>query len=488
MGCFGLRMRPTVVTFLPLVLLACAACAADTDGEDDLGADESMLLDRGAARGRATIHFAPATATAPDEICVLPKHLGMADYKSGDEKSEKELCSYTFYGAGPRESGAPKEDVAICPKLSSTNPGTDVHELLPGKTREQTEAAICGQDDRETKLLAKFKQSITCSYTPSILGYYHLSRLLGGAGDVKPAVVRTMDLGEHKKIVSEALTILAAKPDNSYPKISWLSFRNAEVNPSASRYKDALYTQDLLQIFGSLQENARGEVKYSEINRRGADPNAASLFVRTPAYARVIDGRPLAQIAGRTLAEAAQPVVQMRDISEMLVMDYLMSQQDRFGNIHAVEYFYFPKPGGGFDKVKKSKVDDGDVPMPAGAVPVKQMILKDNDCGGPAKTNHVKNAGLIDQLRHMNPKTYANVQWLAANFAAGTEVPSFFVSEALFSQRDIDMLRSNLAALGPKLRDACTQGRLLLDLDLEAHLAGRGHDAASCAAATPPRP
>jgi hypothetical protein len=484
-------MGRRVFSLIPLLALACFACSDAT--EEDADNDESAILDRSAARGRGTISFAPTAAGAPDEVCVLPKHLSMADYKGGDEKMENELCSYVFYGTGPRDTAAPKKDVAICPKLSSTNPGTDVHELLPGKTREQTEASICSTDDRPTKHLAKFKQSMTCSYTPSILGYYHLSRLLNGAGDVKPAVVRTMDLGEHKKIVAEALTILARQADNSYPKISWLSFRNAEANPSGSRYKDAIYTQDLLQIYGGLQENARGEIKYSEINRRGADPNAAGPFTRTPGYAKLIDGRPLAQITGSTLATAAQDVTQMRDMSEMLVMDYLMSQQDRFGNIHAVEYYYFPKPaaqgqaqGSGYDKIKKEKVDEG-APKPAGAVLVKQMLLKDNDCGGPAKTNVVKNAGLIDQIRHMNAKTYANLRWLSANFTAGTEVPKFFVSEALFGQKDIDMLRTNLATLGPKLRDACVGGKLLLDLNLEDHLNGKRHDRALCDASSPPK-
>ncbi len=465
----GLVGRSFLKVLVPSVLVSLVACTASSDdgAEEDVGSGEDMIMDRGVARGKATIHFAATTPSAPDEICVLPSHLSSADYKSGDEKSEKELCSYSFYGAGPREADAPKQDVAICPKLSSTNPGTDVLELLPNKTREQTEAEVCSKDDRPNKLLAKYKQSITCSYTPSILGYYHLSRALGGAGDVKPAVVRTMDLGEHKKITQEALTILARQPDNSYPKASWLSFRNGEANPVASRYKDAIYTQDFLQIYGGLQENARGEAKYSEINRRGADPNYASLFVQTAQWKRAADGRALSQIAGRSLADAAQTVVAMTDISEMLVLDYLMSQQDRFGNIHEIDYYYFPKEGGGVDKVKKSKVDDHETPMPAGGVLVKKMILKDS---------------------HMNAKTYANVRWLAANFAPGTEVPKFFVAEALFGQRDIDMLRANLTALAGKLHDACTSGKLLLDLDLESHLAGRGHDPASCEASAPAHP
>ena len=126
-------------------------------------------------------------------------------------------------------------------------------------------------------------------------------------------------------------------------------------------------------------------------------------------------------------------------------------------------------------------------PKPAGAVLVKKMIMKDNDCGGPQKSNVVKNAGLVDSMHHMNAKLYANVQWLAANFTAGTEVPKFFVSEALFGQKDIDMLRGNLTALAPKLKAACTAGKLLLDADLEAHLAGKSHDPASCNVSEPPK-
>ena len=58
------------------------ACAAPTD--EDLGADEAPVLDRGVDRGRASIHFLAPSAGAPDEVCVLPKHLTGADYSSGD--------------------------------------------------------------------------------------------------------------------------------------------------------------------------------------------------------------------------------------------------------------------------------------------------------------------------------------------------------------------------------------------------------------------
>lgn len=473
---------------LPLFALAAVACATG-GGDDDDGAvtgDDQNVLDRARERGIQTIHFAAPAAGAPDEQCVIPKHAAGFDYDKDDAEDEKELCSYSFYGTGPKEAGAAKKDVAICPKLSSTNPGVDVHELLPGKSREETEATICKTEDRATKHLAKFKQSITCSYAPSILGYYHLSRALGGAGDVKPAVIRTMDLGEHKKITAEALQILARQANDSYPKISWLSYQRAESNPAVAKQKDGIFTSDLLQIYGGLQDNVRGENKYSEINKNAGGSDPSSIFRRSPQYGYVVDARPLAQIAGRDLASAAQTVTVMKDISEMLTMDFLMSQQDRFGNIHEVDYYYFKAEDGSIDKVKKADVDEGKKAKPAGAVFVKKMIMKDNDCGGPSKNNVVKAAGMMDQIRHMAPKFYANLQWLQSVFAQGMETPKFFSSEALFTQGDIDMLRANLNTLAPKLKTMCKAGQLKLDVDLEAHLAGKGHDPASCDASEAP--
>jgi len=479
-------MKRSLLSILPLFAFAAVACASSSEDGTDVAGDAPEVLDRGTARGIQTLHFASTTAGAPDETCVLPKHAAGFDYDKDDADDEKALCSYNFYGSGPKEAGAAKEDVAICPKLSSTNPGVDVHELLPGKSREETEAAICKLADRPTKHLAKFKQSITCSYAPSIIGYYHLSRALGGAGDVEPAVIRTMDLGEHKKITAEALQILAGQADNSYPRISWLSYRTAESNPAASRVKDGIFTSDLLQIYGGLQVNARGEEKYSEINKNAGGTDPSSIFRRTPQYQHVVDARPLASIVGRDLASAAQTVVVMKDISEMLTLDYLMSQQDRFGNIHDIQYYYYVDTDGSTSKVKKDDVDSGKKAKPAGAVLVKKMIMKDNDCGGPQKTNVVKNAGMVDQIRHMSPKLYSNLQWLAQNFGQGQPIPSFFASEALFSQADINMLRTNLGALAPKLHDACTGGKLLLDLDLDAHLAGKNADPAACEKAEAP--
>ena len=56
------------------------------------------------------------------EICVMPKHFPGADYTKGDLKDEKELCSYDFRAI----------NYALCPKVSSTNPGLEVFNLPDG--------------------------------------------------------------------------------------------------------------------------------------------------------------------------------------------------------------------------------------------------------------------------------------------------------------------------------------------------------------------
>jgi hypothetical protein len=477
-------MLPRRVLRIPLPLLLTTACLAATvvacgaaPEDDEVGSDEGQLVDPATPRGRATAQY--PVAGRPNEICVAPQHLAGADYDKDDAEDEDELCTYNFHGSSPGKS------VATCPKVVSTNPGVDVHELLPGKTKAESEAAMCARDEGRTKLLAKYKQSITCSYAPSILGYYHLSRALGGVGSVKPAVMRTMDLEAHKKI-----TAVGVANTTDLINTLWRQWASWESNPSNPRYTDALFTSDLKQIYGAMQVNPRGEAKYVDpisgksINVRGAT-DFSSPFRATPAYKAVLDGRPVSQWVPKTLEGGAQRIVQMKDISDMVLIDTLMAQQDRFGNIHSMDYYYSVE-GTELRKVRKSKVDDGDKPMPAGGVLVREMLLKDNDCG-VVKTNVAKQAGMLRELKHMSAKTYAHLRWFNAQFGRGSEAAKFFVREVLMTQKDIDMLRTNLADADATLTAACKAGSLKLDVDLADHLAGKNdHDAAICDASEPP--
>ena len=77
-------------------------------------------------------------------------------------------------------------------------------------------------DSGQGKLIAKYKQSIPThfTYSPFILGYYHLSRFLD-AGHVEPAIVRTMDVASHKPLAD----LGKAKATGSNNREQWTQLR-----------------------------------------------------------------------------------------------------------------------------------------------------------------------------------------------------------------------------------------------------------------------
>jgi hypothetical protein len=102
------------------------------------------------------------------------------------------------------------------------------------------------------------------------------------------------------------------------------------------------------------------------------------------------------------------------------------------------------------------------------AVQVKTLLLKDNDCGA-AKDNIAKQTSLADRIAHINPKTYRLLLHFDAT-ADAADTKEFFTRELLFTEHDYASVRKNLKDLATKLHQACLQGRLKLDLDLQAHL------------------
>jgi hypothetical protein len=113
-----------------------------------------------------------------------------------------------------------------------------------------------------------------------------------------------------------------------------------------------------------------------------------------------------------------------------------------------------------------------------GAVIVQELVLKDNDCG-VAKDNHVKLYGLLPKLRHVDPRTYARIQRLAAQ-ADSAELQDYFTQELLFSPIDVKSVTGNLKSAAKILKDGCQAGWLRLDLDIEAHLGLAADAPAGC--------
>jgi hypothetical protein len=418
-------------------------------------------------RGEQTVDFPVPGRNA--EICVIPKHIDVGEYSDKDTEVATQLCNIDVH-----------KNAAVCPKLNSTNPGLDIYSLPQGTTPEQVEAARCRTAGAHK--IAKYKLSSSCSYTPSILGYYHVSRILGGIADVPPAVLRTFDLQNH---IAMGRAALGQTSSGSLIHQTWASLMAQLTAGAGSKRRDFLLTDDAAQSYGALSENPTKERFYKEFFNGGATNVARALNFRdkNPIVGMLARNADISAVAGRNFtAENVQKMVQLKDAGDMIVIDTLMNQQDRFGNIHYLATYYYIDAADldseGSPKLKSSKNLTSEEAARMGAVEVKTMLLKDNDCG-VAKQNIAKQVGLADRIAHIDPKTYRHLQHLSS-LADLAETRDFFLREIIFTANDYADVRQNLKGLATKLHQACLQGRLKLDLDLQAHFSNRTVKAPGC--------
>lgn len=415
-------------------------------------------LNREAPRGEKVVSL--RSSQGANEICVLPQHFPGAPYTENDIKRENKLCEMVS-----------SENVAVCEKINSTNPGLNFYDLPDGMSAAQVEAKDCEVAGAKKK--AKYKLSTSCSYTPSLLSYYHVSRILGGVGKVPPAVVRTFDLKRHVEIGRQALNRTAR---GSLISQTWSGLFSQLKSPASSSKKAHLFTTDLTQSYGALQWNPSDEAFYREFFAGGSDALARAVAFRdrSPVMKLLKSPQILREMVGSALnTQNLQKAVAMKDASEMIILDTLLNQQDRFGNIHFVLSAYRFDPSDlNEDGVPNLKSEENPTAEEAqGAVVVKRMVMKDNDCG-VAKANIAKQAGLSQSLRHLDPKTYRKLLKLESVIEEAS-TQKFFMDELLMTSADFLSFKKNVKELVSKFRESCRAGNLHLDLDLDAHFSNR---------------
>jgi hypothetical protein len=421
---------------------------------------------RDARRGFATVTF-DVPGDRPGEICVIPRHLWFAHYRgpngAKDRADERRLASYDFHKAGPAESGA----IGISPKRNRTSAAVQIYELPAGTSRpEHLTARYCRRMENTGKKVAKFKQTdnrYTTTSTASILGYYHVSRALGDICEIKPAVLRTMDIPQHKKVVRLASDMGAR---GTVAK-SWALFHRYYADPKRSGMARDLFTSDFAQIYGALIENTRGEDPYTEWL------NAGTNLTTTRAFGHMADPRPATSILGSRAftRRNVQALVGMRDMSELILMDYLLAQSDRLsgGNISSYDFAYDLVEGGGVHSAKASKAPE--LVSSASRVIVKKLTIKDTD-GGLLNSNVFERRGYLTRIHHMHPRTYDALQNFAREWETDPAVRAFFHQECTFNPTQLARFEKYLRNAASTLRQRRESGALHLDLDLDDYFKG----------------
>jgi peptidoglycan hydrolase-like protein with peptidoglycan-binding domain len=384
-----------------------------------------------------TQHVAPnGTVELATRPATFPGHPEI--YSKKDIENEKELAGIDFYN-GKTKDGL---DIVLIPKTYSTSPGLNVHavKLPPGVSRlSYAEAHATKSKPSGDEVIAKYKQTIPnhFTYSPSILGYYHLSRFLE-AGHVEPAIVRTMDLDAHKPLAD----LGKAKAVGSNNRNQWTELRALDDAHSNPR----VYTEDGKQLYGALQANPSGEQSYPHLS----DLAGAGAFAASSEFARLTDGKPLKlnykDGSGKLNQAAVQQLVQVRDLSDMLLMDFIMSQADRFsGNMHSEKVYLWVENGVLVTKAKKSdpaKAAEQLKQIPSGAVLVDRMIMKDNDAG-LISGNSVKSNHLLEKISHLDSKTFDRLLELQKELQK-PEVAQWYQTEILFTLADFNTMKDNV--------------------------------------------
>lgn len=453
--------------------LFAAGCSGASSTSDDAESGEDALVSSAprpfdVARERDTATKSFTTATGVVEVCIVPKHFAEDGFTKGDGKKEAKLCSVDFDAAVGAEGVLPG---ALLPKNNSTNPATNVMlvDAQHGRAAIETSAEANKAESSADKL-GRMKSSLdesrfgrTASYAPSIVGYYATSRLLGNIAEVTPAVWRTLDVKRHAKVA--ALGAQLPLSVSRIVKTLWSSFL---VTDRAEQKSQLTYTTDGAQLYTAFIPSVSGDAKDKTID-------TAEVLRASPQWKRLVDGRPLP--ASASLKDAVQTIIPMQGIGEMLVLDAIMLQADRLSgdNVSYVPMMYFKAADGSIDHVKKNDFSAADAAAHPDAVEVKKLYLNDVDAGlafnNAQGFQGGREYGLLRQVAHLSPKLYAKIAALKAAAAAGP-LEAFAKSEWRYTDRDWFRYKTMLDAVGTLLHDRCTSKALVLDLDVDKHLAG----------------
>lgn len=435
-------------------------------------------------RGETVAHRSPAGV---EERCVMLARLPGGTYRDEDTAQERALCAIDVYD----------RTHAICPKTFSTSPGASIY-LLAGARFDGNAAGF----EREmcprgkgmphdayaswvaVKMSVNTRQS-SATFANASWIYYHLSRYFDAAAHVPPAVLRSFDKNAYlNRVALPGQTLSANSAPLAMNHAGWVALVGAVRDPASYTPADELMTADRAQLYGALLR-AHGERYGEELNgsrASGWGDGQSRDFQHTAPFVALATNQPLAEAVAQGLQRgwhahsipAAVAKVQvaywMRDLFDIVLLDHLLSQQDRVGNIDFTRHWVWVEDG----RVR-SMPAGGRQPPPelAGKQPLllQRTELGDNDAGvRTSYLNFTRRTGMLAALRHAPPQSYKRLIALADDLQGDGPLAKQLRTSYGFSAAEFSHFAANARDAADILRASCKAGHLRFDLDPEAFL------------------
>jgi hypothetical protein len=428
-----------------------------------------------------------ATHTSPNKIeesCVILEQMPGGEYSSKDSKEEQTYCKIDLYS----------KNIAMCPKIWSTSPGTIIYQLYAGPYKGKAtkfEASVCSRGKSAVNYTTgkhlKFKNTMNMkgtsgTFSTASLLYYHFSRYFDTHIHVPVAVQRTMDNKAHLKRVTHRGVKLASK-NRKMIHAAWLDMQKVQQKPELYKPTEELFTADRKQIYGVLLHSPgkRYGVLMNGTRKSGWGAGQNNDFQKTPPFLALRSSQPLKKAIREGIEEAEKdPIIKkaikseisdqqmvywMQDLTEITLLDYIFSQQDRVGNIDFEEYWYWKKGSSVRKKHARTKTPAKNLAKHK-PLRIQETFLNDNDAGSRnSYSNFTKKTKMLEKIRHFNPDTYRQLIKLDKDFSSKGKLYAYVKDSFGLNEKQFQQIVTNTHEATAILKESCKAKKLRFDLD-----------------------
>jgi hypothetical protein len=316
------------------------------------------------------------------------------------------------------------------------------------------------------------------TYAPAILLYDHLSRWLNATVQVPAAAELRFDSAWYSaRVVEPGLALASQHASRKMLLAAWKHLSTALDNPG-SRDGREFMLDDGETLWGAALlftgKRYGPEINGTRASGWGSGQNYD--FQHTAPFFALRSDRALAGAiqegiySARTDPKMAESLpadtnpVQvgwwMLELLDIVVLDYLLGQQDRIGNIDYQWRWVWLEEG-----------EPRSVPAASGEPPTENAIrlrttwLNDNDAGiRRAYANYARKTGMITGLRHFNPDLYQRLKALAADVAGKGPIYRAIADNYHLTSGELASIATRVAELDQTITADCKAGKYRFDL------------------------